>query len=280
MELSTSNPLISTFAKLAGGKSGTITVLPIASDYGKEIGPLYTEVFNKFAKDVEYYVIDKRKDIESSQLLDRIKSSSGIFFTGGNQLRITTLIGGSEVMRVLRNMDNQSIIAGTSAGASAMSSTMISWGRADVMVKGNLQMSPGMGLIRKMVIDSHFVKRGRISRLFHVVSQNPGILGIGLAEDTGILFDKAKNHSFEIIGSRQVIVVDGRDIDHTNIAQLAEKMPFSVTNIRVHSLGPNYSYNFDRHEIIIPPMIDDSSTDAPPTEISDLPYKPGSIHLD
>jgi cyanophycinase len=275
MELSQENPLITKFSELSGGKSGRITVLPTASDFGEEIGPLYTDILNEFCDDVQYFLINKRKDIESRELIRRLKSSSGIFFTGGNQLRITSLLGGSEVMQILKQAARNAVIAGTSAGASALSSTMISWGRADVMAKGNLQMSPGLGLIRNMVIDSHFVKRGRISRLLHVASQNPGILGIGLAEDTGILL-RTNNHSssFRVIGSRQIIIVDGQDIRHSNIATVAENRPFSVTNVRVHALGPHYIYDYENHEIQIPDKIDEAQIYEPLSDVSDLPYRP------
>lgn len=276
MELSMDNPLVKKFIELANGKNAKITILPTASDLGEEVGALYAETFREFCPDTEYFVIDERKDAESPALLRRLKRSTGVFFTGGNQLRITSLLGGSKVMKLLREGSKRGIIiAGTSAGATAMSSTMISWGRADIMLKGNLQMSPAMGLINNMVIDSHFVKRGRISRLLHVVAQHPGILGIGLAEDTGILLNSISNpHVFDVVGSRQVIVVDGRDIKHSNMPQLSEHLPYSVTDVRVHVLGPNYSYDYLNHLVIPPENIEQiTKISKPSLDVKEMPYR-------
>ena len=168
MELSSNSPIVRKFVELAGGKDSVITILPVASDFGNEIGPMYKDAFSELCDDVEYYMIDERNDTENPDCLVRIKKSTGVFFTGGNQLRITALIGGSELLNILNEKIQQGIvIAGTSAGASAMSSTMITWGRSERMTKGNLQMSPGLGFIPNMVLDSHFVKRGRISRLLN-----------------------------------------------------------------------------------------------------------------
>jgi len=152
--------------------------------------------------------------------------------------------------------------------------TMISWGRADRMVKGNLQMAPGMGLVEGMVIDSHFVKRGRISRLMHLAAENPGILGVGLAEDTGILITITPDVAeFVVIGSRQVVLVDGKEVIHSNMPKIPENYPFSVTNVRVNILGPGYRFNLHTHEII-PSTEKIQIAMHEPEKISDLPYRP------
>jgi cyanophycinase len=275
MALTDQNPLIKTFTDLSRGQRGTITILPTASDYGEEMGSLYLDIFKQFCPDVEYHILNERKDADNEELIRRLRRSTGIFFTGGDQLRITSLLGGSKVMKILHQTERQGIIvAGTSAGASAMSNTMISWGRADKMTKGNLQMSPGLGLIKNIVIDSHFVKRGRITRLLHVVAQNPGILGVGLTEDTGILLDRGKTQrEFTVIGSRQVFIVDGQNIEHSNMAKITENHPFSVTNVSVHSLGPGYSYNFDTHQITYP-EVDNKQMKIRNQKLSDKPYIP------
>ena len=281
MELSPTNPIIKRFIELSGGKKGVITVLPTASDYGHEIGPMYKEAFKELCDDVEFYLIDERQDADNQKCIERIKCSTGVFFTGGNQLRITSLLGGSKFLDTLKMRINDGIIiAGTSAGASAMSTTMISWGRSDQMTKGNLQLSPGIGFIPNMVIDSHFIKRGRISRLLHLVALNPGSLGIGLAEDTGILLDNdVGNPVFEVIGSRQVVIVDGRSIRHSNIAEVKEKRPYTVTDVKVHVLSPHYRYDFKEYEIYLPEagIIPD---ELEPSIVSDLPYRPNPSKVD
>lgn len=276
MELSSSNPLIRKFVELSGGKSGKITILPTASDYGLEMGPMYKEAFQELCDDVEYYLIDERNDAEDEECLNRLRETTGVFFTGGNQLRITSLLGGSQFLDILKSkLGDGIIIAGTSAGASAMSSTMITWGRADEMVKGNLQLSPGIGFIPNMVIDSHFIKRGRISRLLHLIALNPGSLGIGLAEDTGILVSADPSFPiFEVIGSRQVVIVDGRSITHSNIANVKERRPYTVTDVKVHVLGPHYKYDFENHEVILPDSLEETFEVEEPTMVSELPFKP------
>lgn len=275
MELTGKNPLVKTFIELSGGDQAKITILPTASDYGDEVGALYKEAFRKFTNNVEYFLIDEREDTNKIDLCEWVEQSTGIFFTGGNQLRITSLLGGSQLEEILkRKIEEGIIIAGTSAGASAMSSTMITWGRSDRMVKGNLKMSPGMNWVhRSIVIDSHFVKRGRISRLLHLVSEHPGSLGIGLSEDTGILIEK-DNSIIEVIGSRQIVVVDGRGITHSNMAKIREKRPFTVTDVKIHVLGSGYKYDLKNHEVILPVVVEKDMELEPPGEEQALPYIP------
>lgn len=274
MELSERSPLVKKFIELAGGKNGVITILPTASDFGEDVGKTYSEFFGEFCDDVDYYLIEERGDTSNEELLARLSKSTAIFFTGGNQVKITSLLGGSPVMTELRNaMKRNIIIAGTSAGASAMSDPMISWGASDVITKGQLHLSSGMGLIHRMVIDSHFIKRGRVSRLLHLVAQNPGIIGVGLAEDTGCLFEIGTEY-FEVIGSRNVIIVNGRGIEHTNIAEIDEHQPYSVTNVRLDALTHGYIYNYKKFEVIVPEVGEKHVTEVAEDEVSELPYRP------
>jgi cyanophycinase len=227
---------------------------------------------------VSYHVIDTREDAHDHACVENIETANGIFFTGGDQLKITSLLGGSPIMDIVKKAQAQSIfIAGTSAGAAAMPETMINYGAADSMLKGNVKMSPGIGLVNNMVIDSHFVKRGRISRLMYLVSTNPGIMGVGLSEDTGILIYPNKKY-FEVIGSRQVVLVDGRRSRHANIASIRDQQPFSVTDVKVHVLGPQYGYYYEKHEIRVPPEGKYSDGLEVPREVADMPYRPLNDH--
>ena len=274
MELTKESSLVKTILEYAGGTTGKIVILPTASNMGKEVGAMYTDFFSELCDDVTYHLIDTRDDAHGPELLRNLSDASLIFFTGGDQLKITSLLGGSPVMEIVRKArSNNVLVAGTSAGATAMSNTMITYGPADSMLKGNLKMSPGMGLVENIVIDSHFVKRGRISRLLHMVAQNPGMLGVGLSEDTGILVDP-DSRLFEVLGSRQVVVVDGRKIRHANIAAVRDNRPFSVTDVRVHVLGPKYRYNYQSHEITIPVQENYDLGLEKPSELGDLPYRP------
>ncbi|RMG24222.1 MAG: cyanophycinase [Methanobacteriota archaeon] len=274
MELTPENPLVDAFIKGSGGEDSVITILPTASDYANEVGPLYESLFSKLSNDVEYYVIDRRDHTENPRLIDRIDRSTGIFFTGGNQLRITSLLGGSPLMQAINRARSRGVfIAGTSAGASAMSSTMIAGGKSDVMFKGSVDLSPGLGFISNAVIDSHFIKRGRITRLLNVVSLNPGTIGLGLSENTGILFKEGQS-MIQVMGSRQIIVVDGSSISHTNIASLPDNKPFSVTDVRIHVLGNHYGFDIKTRELFIPTkeMMADSPDFDP--QVGDLPFVP------
>ena len=274
MELLPTNPLVKTFIAGSGGEDGVITILPTASDFALEVGPLYESLFSELAKDVEFFIIDRRDHTENPRLIERIERSDGIFFTGGNQLRITSLLGGSPLMKAINRARKRGVfIAGTSAGASAMSSTMIAGGKSDAMFKGSVDLSPGLGFISNAVIDSHFIKRGRITRLLNVVSLNPGTLGIGLSENTGILFREGQG-MVQVIGSRQVIIVDGSSISHTNIASLPEKKPFSVTDVRIHVLGNHYGFDLQTRELFIPSKEEMEDSPDFDTTVGDLPYVP------
>ncbi|MHA2503009.1 MAG: cyanophycinase [Candidatus Kariarchaeaceae archaeon] len=278
MELTSDSPLVEAIVKYSGGKQGKIVILPTASSHGHEVGQLYLEVFSEFCDSVSYHVIDTREDAHDQEVIEDIETASGLFFTGGDQLKITSLLGGSPIMSIVREAQQRSIfVAGTSAGAAAMPDTMITYGPADSMLKGNLKMSPGIGLVSHMVIDSHFVKRGRISRLLHLVSTNPGTMGVGLSEDTGILIYPNKDY-FEVVGSRQVVLVDGRRSRHANIASIRDQQPFSVTDVKVHVLGPKYGYDYREHEIRIP--TDDQYSDhmKVPREVAEMPYRPLNDH--
>ena len=273
MRLHEKNPLVRTFIDGSGGKESVITILPTASDFAEEVGSLYYKLFSKLSEDVEYFIIDHRHQAEDPKLLERIDRTTGLFFTGGNQLRITSLLGGSKLQYRINSARKRGVfIAGTSAGASAMSSTMIAGGKSDAMFKGSVELSQGLGFVDSAVIDSHFIKRGRITRLLNVVSLNPGILGLGLSEDTGILM-KEGSSMMRVIGSRQVVIVDGRSISHTNIASIEDHKPFSVTDVRVHALSHDYGYDLQTHELFIPDIIPELP-DFKEEEITDLPYFP------
>jgi cyanophycinase len=180
--------------------------------------------------------IRNREDANSPIFLERIKSCDGVMFSGGNQLRLTAVFGGTEFLQIVKKRyanDVNFIIAGTSAGAMAMSNTMIYEGNATkAHLKGEVKITTGLGFMDNVIIDSHFEKRGRFGRLAQAVAANPGCIGIGLGEDTGMLI--TEGNKMEAIGSGLVMIIDGHDIKHSNIADIPDGNPISVENIKVH----------------------------------------------
>jgi cyanophycinase len=157
-------------------------------------------------------------------------------FSGGNQLRLSATVGGTELLSVLKQRyaeEKNFVIAGTSAGAMAMSNTMIYEGNATrAHLKGEVKMTTGLAFVNSVIIDSHFEKRGRFGRLAQAVAANPGCIGIGLGEDTGMLI--SDGNKMEAIGSGLVIIIDGHDILHSNFADIPEGNPISIENLKVH----------------------------------------------
>ncbi|CAN5392613.1 hypothetical protein BH11BAC2_BH11BAC2_13590 [soil metagenome] len=196
--------------------------------------------------------IRNREDCLNPDYIDRIKKCDVVMLTGGNQLRLSTIFGGTEILSILhqRYHNDEFLIAGTSAGAMAMSNTMIYQGSsAGALIKGEVKITTGLAFIKDVIIDSHFDKRGRFGRLAQAVASNPSCIGIGLGEDTGVLI-KGNNH-FEAIGSGLIIVVDGHLIRHSNIADLKEGSPISIENIIVHVMTKGNAYNLQEKKFLI-----------------------------
>ena len=184
---------------------------------------------------VELYVED-RSEAGNRDKLSVIDDAAGIFFSGGDQLRITSQIGDTGIEAKVRALHERGgVIAGTSAGASAMSDTMLVRGTSSETHRiGDLHMSPGLGLIRDVIIDQHFAERGRFGRLLGAVAHNPRVLGMGIDEDTAAIVD---GDSFEVVGSGAVYVVDGEHVSHSNVAEARPERVLSMHDVRVHVLG-------------------------------------------
>lgn len=216
-----------------------IEVITTASSIPEEVGVNYIEAFGKLGcKNVGVIHIKNREDAQNQEYVDRVNSCDCVMFTGGNQLRLTTILGGTEFLRTVqrRYQSENFVIAGTSAGAMAMSGTMIYQGSSsEALLKGEVKITTGFALVDGVIIDTHFVKRGRFGRLMQAVAGNPSCIGIGLGEDTGVLI--TKGHKLEAIGSGLVIVVDGHGIRHSSIADLPDGAPISIENIILHVLA-------------------------------------------
>jgi cyanophycinase len=243
--------ILNKVVELLGGRSKKLTILTTATRLPEETGNDYKELFNRLGlEQVEVVNIRSREEANNEEFIQMIRDSDGIFFTGGDQLRITSILGGSKVYQALHQLYQQGkLIIGTSAGAAAMSDVMIVKGRSDdTPKKCTLKMAPGMGLLEEVIIDQHFAQRGRIGRLLLAIAQNPYILGIGIDEDTAILVDS--KGEFRVLGSQTVTIVDGRDISHTNVSELEPEQPLAVLNIKLHVLSAGYKYSLKSKEII------------------------------
>lgn len=220
----------------AGGPASHIEVITTASTIPYEVGENYLNAFGKIGcTNVHVMHIRNRQDTLDTEFLERIKTCDAVMFSGGNQLRLSVTDGGTEFLSILkkRYQNEKFLIAGTSAGAMAMSQTMIYEGNAArAHLKGEIKMTTGLGFINSVIIDSHFEKRGRFGRLAQAVATNPSTIGIGLGEDTGMLI--TAGNKMEAIGSGLVVIIDGHDILHSNIADIPDGNPVSIENLKVH----------------------------------------------
>ena len=233
------------------GDNARIEVITTASEIPVEVGTQYITAFNRLGHtNIDVIHIRSREDTENEEYLERARTCGGVLFSGGNQLRLTTIFGGTEFIKILlRRYDSEPIvIAGTSAGAMAMSNTMIQGSSSKALIKNEVQLSRGLGFIKDVTFDSHFVKRGRFSRLFQAVAMNPVCLGIGLGEDTGLLITDGSK--MEAIGSGLVIIVDGENIRHTNVASIGDKEPISIENLNVHILVQNNGFLLNERKFL------------------------------
>lgn len=230
-----------------------VEVITTASQIPELVGQEYIRAFNQLnVGNVNVLDIRSREDAANPSYLERIKKADVVMFTGGDQLRLSSIFGGTEFLSILkeRYCYEHLLVAGTSAGAAAASANMIYRGQSnEAMIKGEVQITAGLGFIDSVIIDTHFVQRGRIGRLFYAVASNPGILGIGLGEDGGLLITEGK--MMEAIGSGLTIVVDGRNIVETNIYDVELGMPVSVENLKVHVMSICDKFDLRQHKLFI-----------------------------
>ena len=236
----------------AGGPEARIEVVTTASSIPKEVGENYLNAFGKIGcTNVGVMPIRNREDALRSEYLHRLENCKGVMLSGGNQMRLTAIFGGTVFLNILRKRYEKEnfLIAGTSAGAMAMSSTMIYEGNVSrAHLKGEVKITTGLCFMDKVIFDSHFEKRGRFVRLAQAVSANPASIGIGLGEDTGMLI--THGNSMEAIGSGLVIIIDGHDIMHTNIADIPEGNPISVENLKVHFCAKGNGYVVNERKFV------------------------------
>lgn len=249
--------ILSHVVQEAGGIEAKIVVIPTASSIPVEVGENYIAAFEKLGcKDINILHILEQKDSEKPEAIALIKEADCIMFSGGNQSKITERVANSTLHKILIDRyhnDAGFVIAGTSAGAMAMATEMIAGGSStEAFVKGAVDMWKGLDLIPKLTIDTHFIQRGRFGRLSEAVAKFPNLLGIGLAEDTGLIIKNGTE--FKVIGSGMVIVFDGQKLGHNNEKILSEGTPMTMTNLTVHVLSNSDSYNIETRKVRVLPM--------------------------
>ena len=244
--------ILKKFLELAGGEKAEVLIVPVASDFPEFGADVYTQAFrNLGVANPRVLRATSRQDVvhaDAGKLLDGV---TGVFITGGDQMRLVSLLGGTEFADSLRHLvrDTNVVLAGTSAGAAGMSTSMIVRGEPTSHPhKGAVKLSPGLGFLKNIIIDQHFTERGRISRLITAVSYNPYNLGIGIDENTAIILNG--NGVLEVFGQGSATIVDGSQITFNEIAEVGEHESFSICGVQLHVLRDGLIYNFlERHPI-------------------------------
>jgi len=243
--------------KEAGGIDANVVIIPTASSIPVEVGENYMEAFTSLGcKNVHILDIRSKEDSEKQTSIDLISSANCVMFSGGNQSKITNKVGGTKIHDILLNRyqnEEGFVIAGTSAGAMVMANEMISGGSPkESFIKGAVKMYKGLGLIPELIIDTHFIKRGRFGRQSEAVAKFPNLLGIGLAEDTGMVIKEGNNCT--VIGSGMAIVFDGSSLTHNNEKVLKEGTPMTMANLTVHVLSNGDSYDIQNRKVTVLPI--------------------------
>jgi cyanophycinase len=231
------NPVIlKRFVDLCGGTLSRIAVIPTASEL-EDTGQRYEQLFRSLgagqARSLDYR---RRADTESPSLLAWLSDATGIFLTGGNQLRITTILGGTAVARTIRSANAAGVsVGGTSAGAGALSEHMVAFGESGATpVAGRVTLAPGLGLTNRVVIDQHFRERDRIGRLLTALALNPFAVGVGLDEDTAAFIDP--DDVLHVVGSGAVTVIDANQLEHSSIGSAEAGQAVCMTGLKLHIL--------------------------------------------
>lgn len=232
-----------------------IELVTTGSEVQEEVKRTYQKVFKELGyENIDFIPIKQRSETTKNEYLKRAEEAGVVFFTGGDQFRLSTIIGGTEFFDIIRARyfnDKDFIVAGTSAGAMVMSSVMImAGGLTEALIYRNLSTCSGLGLLPSCIVDTHFIKRGRFGRLAHAITMNPEQLGIGLGEDTALII-KNGCHA-ECRGSGMVVIIDGRYINQTNITNVTEGETVFVENLKVHLLIKGCHFYLDKRELANP----------------------------
>jgi cyanophycinase len=242
-EKENSPQILRRFVQLAGGDGADIVVIPTASQLAGT-GPRYERIFAELgAERVSSLDFDTRRDAEEPGRLERLRQASGVFFTGGNQLRLSTLIGGTSVAKTVRVMNAAGApVAGTSAGAAFICEHMIAFGdEGSTPIAGSVRLAPGLGLTNRFIIDQHFRQRDRLGRLLTALAYNPFAVGIGLDEDTAAFI--APDNTVHVEGSGGITVVDASEVQFSSMDSVNEGRAVCLLGLKLHILTQGATFN-------------------------------------
>ncbi|MEP5764238.1 MAG: cyanophycinase [Halieaceae bacterium] len=247
------NPrILSRFLEICGGDKARIVIIPTASRL-PDTGAMYADLFLDLGAERALFTeINERADCDDDVLLDEMDNATGIFVTGGNQLRLSGILGGTPVGQRLRRLNAEGMpIAGTSAGAAMMSQHMIAGGASGTSPKEDgVNLAPGIGLTNLAVIDQHFSQRDRLGRLMTALSYNPFLIGVGIDEDTSFLINS--DNVGEVIGSGVVTIIDASDLSHSSRSSAHSGAPLSLVDMRLHVLAEGCEYDMQSREVTLP----------------------------
>lgn len=249
--------ILSLIVKESGGVHSKIVIIPTASSIPVEVGKNYIEAFRKLGcTDIHVLDIRSREDSENTVTINHIKTANCVMFSGGDQSKITDKISNTTIHNILLDRyknESEFVIAGTSAGAMAMAREMIAGGSStEAFKKGVVNMYHGLGLIPELIIDTHFIQRGRFGRQTEAVAKFPELLGVGLAEDTGLIIKNGND--MVVIGSGMAILFDGQNLTHNNEKILDNGTPMTMTNLIVHVLSNGDKFNIKTREVNVLPV--------------------------
>ncbi len=243
------------FVDLSGGNKADIVVIPTASQL-KRTGPDYNAIFRELgAGQVAYLPITRRADGDNPAFVEMLARATGIFMTGGNQLRLSTILGGTLVAQQIRRSNAAGVpVAGTSAGASIMSEHMVAGGRSGrAPAEGGINMAPGLGLTNAVIIDQHFTQRNRLGRLLSATSYNPFLIGLGVDEDTAAFI--GPDNILDVVGSGTVTVVNAADLSYSSVWQAERGEALSLLGLKLDVLGQGCRYDLT-NRLAFPPEED------------------------
>ena len=247
--------ILKKFLELAGGENAEVLIIPVASDFPEFASDVYVQAFRRLGvANPRVLRATSRQDVVSQDADALLDGITGVFITGGDQMRLVSVLGGTVFAQKLRHLVTETdlVLAGTSAGAAGMSVSMIVRGEsASHPQRSSVSLSPGLGFLKNIIIDQHFSERGRLSRLITAVSYNPYNLGIGIDENTAIILNK--EGVLEVFGDGTVTIVDGSQITFNEIAEVGPTDAFSVCGLTLNILGDGLLYDFFGRAPIQPP---------------------------
>jgi len=237
--------ILKRFVDLCGGRRARIAVIPTASERD-DTGRRYERIFKDLgARSVKSFEFASRADAEDDEAVGDLKEASGIFLSGGNQLRLSTLLGGTLAAKALRRANAAGVpVAGTSAGAAFLSEHMIAFGDEGATPRaGMVTLAPGLGLTNRVIVDQHFRQRDRLGRLLAALAYNPFAIGLGLDEDTAVFLDD--DNALEVAGSGAVTVVDPGDVEFSSMGTVKPGEPVTILGVRLHVIGPGGGFDLE-----------------------------------